>query len=187
MKPFTEIPLLRAFGAKVYVHWSAFLIMGIILAACFRHPIIGIVSIFSYFLLIYLHEIGHAYFAKRLGCRPLYINIFFLHGHCYYQQPEFRKHDCIIAWGGVVAQLVVAIPLIILAITTDLTDVPGMTPVVVILGYLSVFIAAINLTPKEPADGSKAWSLFPILLAERRKPKKSGKVTQGPWRPNKNG
>ena len=187
MKPFTEIPLLRAFGAKVYVHWSAFLIMGIISALCFRHPITGLISVVSYFLLIYLHEIGHAYFAKRLGCKPLYINIFFQHGHCYYVEPDFKKHDCIIAWGGVVAQLVVAIPLIILAITTDITDVPGMAPLVTILGYLSVFIAAINLIPKEPLDGAMAWSLFPILWSERRKPKKSSKVTQGPWRPNKNG
>ena len=98
-----------------------------------------------------------------------------------------KKHDCIIAWGGVVAQMVVAIPLIVLAIATDLTDVPGMAPVVTILGYLSVLIAVLNLMPKEPLDGAKAWSLFPILLAERRKPKKSSKVKQGPWRPNKNG
>ena len=72
------------------------------------------------------------------------------------------------AWGGVLAQLLVAVPVIILDAVFDIGQVDLLRPVVVIFGYVSVAIAALNLIPAHGLDGEKAWQLFPLLLEERR-------------------
>jgi Zn-dependent protease len=182
MKGCVELPFLGAFGAGVHVHWSALLVMGGMLATSVRSPVLALVVICSYFGIIYLHEAGHAYFAKRLGYRPLNIYLGFVHGLCYYEAPHSEKHECIIAWGGAVAQLLVAIPLIIAAQMLPVARIPGLGAVVSLLGYMSAMIAAVNLAPAKGLDGEKAWRLVAILKAERKRPKTSGNVTRGPWK-----
>jgi Zn-dependent protease len=182
MKGYTRIAFLNAFGSRVHIHWSALLVMGGMLAASIRSPLLAIIVICSYFGIIYLHEAGHAYFAKRLGYRTYDIYLGFVHGLCSHEAPLNEKHECIIAWGGVAAQLAVAIPLILVAHMTSIARVPGLGPVISLLGYTSAMVAAINLAPIRGLDGEKAWRLIPVLLAERRKPRRSGNVTRGPWK-----
>jgi Zn-dependent protease len=182
MTGYTRITFLSAFGARAHIHWSALLVMGGMLVASIRSPILALIVIYSFFGIIFLHEAGHAYFAKRLGYRAYDIYLGFVHGQCVYEAPHSEKHECIIAWGGVVAQLVVALPLIVLATLTPIAKIPGVGPVVALLGYVSAMIALINLAPSRGLDGHKAWRLIPILLAERRKPKSNGHVTRGPWK-----
>jgi len=132
--------------------------------------------VFSYLGAILLHEVGHAYCARRLGYPLMEIRIGSVHGVCAYDAPENQRDESIIAWGGVLAQLVVAIPLIVLAQTTPITQIPGFGPIVVFLGYLSVGIALINLIPTPGLDGYEAWKLFPILWSQWRwKGKRRGK------------
>ncbi|MEO8670319.1 MAG: hypothetical protein ABI411_03325 [Tahibacter sp.] len=169
MLRYVQVRFPRPFGARVYVHWSALLVMSVMFVVSLRNPFLAAITICSYFSIIYLHEAGHAYFAKRLGYRPLAIYIGFLHGRCDYDAPGNPKHAAIVAWGGVVAQLVVAIPLIVLGQNTSLSEVPGLGPVVVFLGYFSAAIAIVNLAPSSALDGGKAWRLVPILWAECRK------------------
>ncbi|KFN44752.1 hypothetical protein [Arenimonas oryziterrae] len=185
MTGYKRITFLKIFGARVHVHWSVFIVMGGILMMSYRHPVLAPITICSYLGILLLHESGHAFVAGRLGYRSLDIYLGFLHGLCCFQAPETRKDEAIIAWGGVLAQFAVAIPLIVLAQTISLGDVPGMGPVVAFLGYLSALTAFVNLAPSRALDGGKAWALFPILWAERRKPKKRGSVTKGPWSPRK--
>jgi Zn-dependent protease len=182
MKGYTRIAFLNAFGARVHIHWSALLVMGGMLAVSIRSPLLAMSVICSYFGVIYLHEAGHAYFAKRLGYRAYDIYLGFVHGLCSHEAPRSEKDECIIAWGGVAAQLAVAIPLIIIAHAASITRVPGLGPVISLLGYMNAMVAAINLAPGPGLDGKKAWRLIPILLAERRKPKRSGNVMRGPWK-----
>jgi len=199
MKGCMEIVTLRVFGAHVYIHWSAMVVMGALLASAIRTPLLAVITLGSYFGILFVHEAGHALFARRLGYQPFGIYLAFLHGRCLIEAPHNRKHESIIAWGGVVAQLVIAIPLIVLAQTTSISSMPGLGPVIAFLGYLSALVAVVNLAPSAALDGGKAWALVPILLAERRKPAKpslpaeprryrreagtKGTVTKGPWRP----
>ncbi|HTE16436.1 MAG TPA: hypothetical protein VK642_15290, partial [Burkholderiales bacterium] len=164
MKGYTKIVFLSAFGARVYIHWSALVVMGGMLAVSIRSPFLALTVICSYFGIIYFHEVGHAYFAKRLGYRVYEIYLGFVHGLCLYEAPHNEKHECIIAWGGVAAQLAIAIPLIVASHVIPLASIPGLGPVVSLLGYMSAMVAAINLAPSRGLDGEKAWRLIPILV-----------------------
>jgi Zn-dependent protease len=184
MKGYTRITFLSAFGARVHIHWSALLVMGGILAVSIRNPVMAAITICSYFGIIFLHEAGHAYFATRLGYRAFDIYLGFFHGLCVYEDPRNSKHEAIIAWGGVFAQLLFAIPIILVSQAEAAEHVPGFGPVVAFLGYVSAMVAFVNLAPGRGLDGYKAWGLIPIVWAERhKKPDKRGTVTKGPWGP----
>ena len=129
-------------------------------------------GVLCYFTLILLHEAGHAYFARRAGARPIAIRMFLLHGECRYEEPYYAKDDYIIAWGGVLAQLAVAIPLVVLDATMDVTEVYGLPVVVRYLGGMSLLIVAINLLPFPGLDGEKAWRLPKLMYREWRELRK---------------
>lgn len=116
-------------------------------------------------------SIGHAIVAKRLGYEPAAIVLRDIHGYCfieYIKNDSFERDEAIIAWGGVIAQLVVALPLILIASTTNILNDRLMAPVVGVLGYYNILLVVINLLPLKTLDGSKAWRLFSILYFERR-------------------
>jgi Zn-dependent protease len=168
MKGYTKLNFLRIFGAPVHLHWSALVVIGGLLAVSFKEPLSAVITICSYFGIILLHEAGHAFFAYRLGCRPLNIYLSFIHGQCVYEAPHCSRNEFVIAWGGVLAQFAVAIPLIALAqFTTIASSQSLMGPVVGFLGYFSIMVAILNLVPARGLDGAIAWRLIPVLLKER--------------------
>jgi len=172
MNGYTRIRRVKVFGARVYIHWSTLLVAGALLALSIRTPLLALITIGCYLGILFVHEAGHAFFAQRLGYRPFAIYLGFVHGRCDYEEPYSRKHEAIVAWGGVAAQLALAIPLIVLAQTTSVAGVPGLGPVFGFLGYINLVVALFNLTPVPPLDGARAWALVPILWSERtRKPK----------------
>lgn len=97
----------------MYLHWSALLVMGGLLGISFNSPILALISICSYFGIILLHETGHAFVANKLGYDVRGVYLGFMHGKCECAHPYNQKHISLIAWGGVAAQFVVALPLII--------------------------------------------------------------------------
>jgi membrane-associated protease RseP (regulator of RpoE activity) len=158
----------RILGARLHIHWSAFVAAGILFGALIRQPIHAFVAVLSYFAVILLHEVGHALFAKQLGYSPVSIYLTFIHGLCEFEHPDTLKEHATIAWGGVFAQLAVAIPLIVLSQTTPLGSISLFAIVIAVLGYLSMFVAFINLAPAKGLDGTLAWRLFPIIFREVR-------------------
>lgn len=168
MKPYTRIPRVRILGAPLSVHWSVFVVAGILLLKSLHEPLLAILTIASYLGVILLHEAGHAYMAKRLRLRRYAICISAVHGICEFEEPESAKQDYLVAWGGVLAQLAVAAPLIAFDLMFGIGQIDILRPVVAILGYVSVMIAAFNLIPAMGLDGAKAWRLIPLLLEERR-------------------
>ncbi|KAF1071811.1 hypothetical protein [Variovorax sp.] len=168
MNGYARIRKPRVFGARVYIHWSALLVGAGLFLLCIRTPLLAVITIVSYFGIIFLHEAGHAGFARRMGYRPFAIYLGVIHGVCDYEEPYSHKDEAIVAWGGVAAQMMVALPLIALAATTPLASVRGLGPVVAFLGYFNLVFALLNLVPVAPLDGAKAWALIPIALAERR-------------------
>jgi Zn-dependent protease len=178
MKGYTQVKFLKIFGAPVQVHWSALVVMAALFVFSVKTPLLAIVTICSYFGFILLHEAGHAYFARRMGCRPLDIHLGLIHGRCTYEAPYNLRDDCIIAWGGVAAQIVVAIPLIVLHQTTPLDQMPLTGPVVTFLGYISVIMALFNLMPVMNLDGVKALQLIHIEIKHRRNKAVAKKITQ---------
>ncbi len=155
------ITLARYRGAPIRVHWSVPVVA--LFAGGLRFAPgawLGLV------LVVLLHEIGHAFWARRFQMDVTEIVIHGMGGHCAYLGTPSPKQRSIVAWGGVMAQglvLCIALPVArFLPATSELQrDLYDM------LIATNVFIALFNLIPIRPFDGADAWRLFPILLAER--------------------
>jgi Zn-dependent protease len=157
---------LRLFGAPIYIHWSVFAVVLALVAISFESPIYALVTILSYLGIIVMHECGHAFVARTRGYDVHSMRIGFLHGRCEYEAPEYEWDEVAIAWGGVVAQLLVAVPVLVLAQMSG-RDLGYLGPAIVILGYLNLMIALLNLAPAAGLDGEIAWRVIPLLRAKR--------------------
>jgi Zn-dependent protease len=183
MKPFDTrgyalVQGVRIMGARLHLHWSALALAAALLALWIRQPAQALEAVGSYFGVLLLHEMGHAAMARRLGYRATDIRLAIMHRLCDYDAPDTERDDALIAWGGVLAQLALALPLIALAQVPAVAALPGAGILVGVFGYLSVLVALFNLTPAAPLDGAKAWRLVPILLGARRRRAIARKATQ---------
>jgi Zn-dependent protease len=188
-----RIPGIRPFGAEIRLHWSALLLVAIIVLLSIRSPLIAIISTLAYLSMILLHECGHAFLAARRGYRVYRIELGAFHGICCYESHGRERDEALIAWGGAAAQIAVAIPIIVLYEMTSIGDIALMKPFVVFLGYISLLVAIVNLAPSWMVDGGKAWKIIPILWRERKRrgeprydPKanhaSNDNVVRGPWK-----
>jgi membrane-associated protease RseP (regulator of RpoE activity) len=123
----------------------------------------------AYFAVILIHECGHMVFAQRKGYQVLAIELYPILGFCRYQEPWSRYDSALIAWGGVAAQAVVAVPIVAWVTVFGFTRFDALNVAMGILGYYSLVIAMLNLIPVPPLDGAKAWFLIPELVKRFRK------------------
>ena len=157
----------RILGARVYVHWSVLVVVALLALVSIRSPIYAAVAIASYLGIIVIHEAGHAWVARRLGYGVDAIHVSFLHGYCTHDMPYNETDHVLIAWGGVAAQLVVAIPVLTVATIFDRQDFGYAAPAIAFLGYVNVVIALANLAPAPGFDGRIAWRVVPLLWKRR--------------------
>lgn len=162
----TKIGKIR--GADLYVHWTVFLVAAIILAGVLRQPVFSLVGLAAYWGVLLLHETGHLIAAQRFGCPVFSIEIYPVFGITHFGTPWSRLDHCVIAWGGVAAQAVIAIPVILWIMLFGYSRFEVVNMLLVILGFFSVGVAVLNLFPIPPLDGATAWGVFPALLARRR-------------------
>jgi Zn-dependent protease len=153
----------RILGARVYVHWSVLVVIALIGLVSFNSPIHAAVAIASYLAVIVIHEAGHAWVAHRLGYEVDAIHVAFLHGYCTHDMPYNETDHVMIAWGGVAAQLAVAIPILTVATIFDRQDFGYAAPAIAFLGYVNILIALVNLAPAAGLDGQIAWRAVPLL------------------------
>src|SRR5215471_15117987 len=104
-------------GAPVRAHWTV-----PIGAFIFGH--LRFVPGFwvGFFLLIFIHELGHAIVVRRQRCQVISIDVHGLGGLCQWNGPATPIGRARIAWGGVLAQLVT------LALTSVALGVFGPPP-----------------------------------------------------------
>lgn len=163
-----QVRRVRILGARVYLHWSVVAVCAVLALLSFKSPIEAAVSITSYLSVILLHEAGHACVAHRLGYAVDAIRIAFCHGTCEFEAPHSERDEVLICWGGVIAQLVVALPILSVATAFEGQDFGHAAPVVVALGYWSVMVALLNLAPLPGLDGHRAWRVVPLLVQAYR-------------------
>ena len=179
IKKFTEIMEIN--GVPVYAHWSLLLIGAVILIAAIERPAETLAAWASFFGVILIHECGHMIVAQRKGYQVLSMELYPLLGFVCFQEPWSRYDSALIAWGGVAAQAVVAVPLVIFVTIFGFTRSDAVNVAMGILGYYSLLTAAFNLIPVRPLDGAKAWYLIPELVKRvRKKPSVPGRKVA--WR-----
>ena len=169
----------RIKGACVYVHWSVILIAAVILVNARQKPVLTLVGLFSYLGVLVVHECGHLVAAQRMGTRVYAIEIYPIFGITRFQIPWSRFDHFVIAWGGVLAQLVVATPLVAWVIVFGYTPFESVNALLAIMGFFSIGVAIFNLLPIAPLDGAIAWDLFPAVfqraMARRNKRLRAGR------------
>lgn len=153
----------RILGAPIYVHWSVFLVLALLAFMSFRSLPYAVVAIASYLSIIVIHESGHVWMARRLGCGVAAIRVAFLHGSCTCTDIHGERDHVLIAWAGILAQLAVALPVLVLGALLEDYELGYAAPAVVFLGYVNVAIALINLAPARGLDGQQAWRALPLL------------------------
>lgn len=169
---------IRVAGARVHVHWLALALGGVVLGVFIRQPLHAAEAVACYFGLILLHEVGHVLVARRLGYAAPDIYLGAIHGFCVHDHPDTFREDALIAWGGVLAQLAVAVPLLALDQIPGFSSLPFVGLVVVAFGYFSLPMVAFNLVPSHGLDGAKAWRLIPLLFSDLRAGAKAKKATR---------
>jgi Zn-dependent protease len=167
-------------GVNVYVHWTAILVGAAILLGAFRNPRLTFVVLISYMSVLLIHECGHLVAAQRRRYEVLSIELYPIFGVTRFETPQSRIDRCAIAWGGVIAQAMIGIPLVIWIAVVGYSRFEEINAVLAILGVYSLCIAAFNLLPIAPLDGAVAWGLIPALWRSSRT--RWNKNTRGPKR-----
>jgi Zn-dependent protease len=151
------------FGVRLRVHVLA--ILGALLFTGFRfEPGAWL----GFFLLILLHEAGHAFFVRRYGLGVTGIDLHVFGGVCRWYGTATAWQRAVISWGGVVAQAV------LLAAAVGVTALTGPVHSLFLADLVSVFTAtnllliAVNLLPFAPLDGKEAWSIVPAARDRAR-------------------
>src|SRR5580658_3509936 len=164
----TLVEVMEIRRVKVFVHWSVLVIGAVILAGTIEQPLLAFSMVASYYGVILIHECGHMFAAQRKGYAVWSIELYPIWGITRFSEPYADYDRCVIAWGGVLAQLVVAIPPLIWLEIFGYTRFQPLNMVMTIFGGFSVFVAVFNLLPIRPLDGSIAWTLLPSLWRGRR-------------------
>ena len=129
----TEI--MRIKGVPVYLHWSVLLIAILIL--------LNVSEFFvgtAYLGVLLIHESGHLIAAQPMRSEVVSIQLYPIFGITRFEIPWSKFDHCVIAWRGVIAQALVALP---------------------IVGWVALFgtRASSQLTPSWPFWDSSAWAL----------------------------
>ncbi len=124
-------------------------------------------------LVIFCHECGHAYLARLHGLRVFSIEMTGLGGVCRFEQPSSGRVEQIIAWGGVLAQLGLLIPALLLPAIGLWPSGPFFSDLGRALIFPNFLMIVLNLLPVPPLDGDLAWKLFrkPKWLERKSKPR----------------
>lgn len=152
-------------GAPVRVHWTlplgAYLLTG---AAWVPGAWLG------FALLILAHEIGHALIVRAYGLRVIGIDVHGIGGECQWTGAASEKQRATIAWGGVLAQVVVLLTTPIWGSRIPQPAPPFLAEMISTFTATNMILIVLNLLPVAPLDGAAAWRIFRIaeMLPSRK-------------------
>jgi Zn-dependent protease len=147
-------------GVPVFVHWTVLALLVAALPGLSFLPFFGAVGLIAYGALVVLHEGGHVVVAQAMGCRVHSMEIGAIHGVTIHDAPVLERQAVAIAWAGVVAQVIVGVP-----VWAWLHGFAGRAahlvgPALVVLGPVNAAVAIVNLLPIPGLDGAMAWRVF---------------------------
>lgn len=160
----------RLFGVEVTVGWGVFVPIPCLLGYLFLAQVPdayvkALLAYAAYLLLILIHELGHALVVRLVGGTVTRIDLRLAHGVCWHSASTSEKQTIAIAWGGVLAQAVLFVAVLIVTALWRLPEVFG--PALLVLIALNVVMFFHNLLPISPLDGSKAWRVLRLLDVPR--------------------
>lgn len=172
LKKYEYIKTISIKGIPIYFHWllTTLLVLISVTAIVNQSMPIGLMALL--FVLI-LHELGHAWFASRLGLNAYFIKIYPWGGLCSHESSSMEYNNNVVAWGGVAAQAIIFVPaLLIMYFFGDLMS-ENMNELLLYLGTYNAVLALINLIPIKPLDGASCWRTVPLFFKYGRIKKKT--------------
>jgi len=159
--------LFHVAGVPIRFHWSALLMFGsLLVAAGLLGAGLALVAC-GVFTVTLVHELGHAFVARRLGYEVLEIRLFPLLGQCRYRQPYSDYEDAVIAWGGIAAQLLLLLPATATLALMGNSRFGSINVLLIVFTYFNAVIVLLNLIPARGMDGAKAWRV-PLMIARAK-------------------
>jgi len=166
----------RVAGIGIYVHATFPLLLAWVGARQFlerhswRDAWSGVAFILVLFVIVVLHELGHALTARRYGIRTSDITLFPIGGVARLERmPEDPKQELVVALAGPAVNLVLA--LLIFGVLAGASLLTGLASAMILgsgfllnLLWVNIFLAAFNLLPAFPMDGGR---VLRALLALR--------------------
>jgi hypothetical protein len=153
----------RIRGAPVRVHWSAPL-GAIAFTGLSFNPWHWV----GFFLLVVLHELGHAAIVWRFGYEVVAVRVHAFGGDCQWAGDPTRAEDAAVAWGGVLVQGVLWVAATILLLVFGPPASPVLAALAVTFTSTNARVILFNLLPIPPLDGHRAWPLLPMLWEARQ-------------------
>lgn len=163
----------------MYVHWSVLLMAGLMIVAATRGLLLTIAGICGWLGIMLIHECGHAVAAQRYRSEVLSIELYPIFGCTRFEVPWSRFAECVIVWAGVIAQTMVAIPVVTFLAIHGYTTIEPLNAMLALLGPYSLAIVVLNLLPVARLDGATAWKLLPALFKAGRVGRSA--AVQGRW------
>lgn len=158
----------RVRRAPVRIHWSAPL--GALLMTGFAFvPGFWV----GFFVVIILHELGHALLVRKLRFQVASVDVHALGGVCRWYGQASEKEHAIIAWGGVLAQSALLVVAIAVRMFVPVTSA-FLAELLDACIRWNAIIAGLNLIPIPPFDGANAWKILRYLRRPRRGPPSGG-------------
>lgn len=170
------IRLGRLAGVDLLVHWSV-----PAAAALFGGLSVQPLVWLACAVVIVIHALGHVALVKLLGFPVLAIELTGLGGHCRFKGSGSPLERSWIAWGGILAQLVL-LALVLLGVL-----IAGAPRAGWVLSFgtafieINLWVIVLNLLPFAPLDGAHAWRLFNELKAARLTPAQALLRPLGHW------
>ncbi|OAL60559.1 hypothetical protein A6R74_17690 [Halomonas sp. ALS9] len=163
MTNFKYIKLFVICGVPVFMHWSLSMVL-LLLVLYSAADVSMLIAAISFFTIMFFHELGHMWFAAKLGLKSLKIKLYLFHGRFCFEESNNEYHTCLVAWGGVVVQAIIFIPcIVIFSLYSDVLPWFVNLPLV-ILGYINALIAVFNLIPAKGLDGRRCWKSISLYF-----------------------
>lgn len=164
----------RIMGVPVKLHWT--IPVGAFVFGHFRFvPGFWL----GFVLLVLIHELGHAFLVKRRGLHNQEVRVHGLGGVSLHERGSVYD-QAIIAWGGVLAQiLVLYVPTRLLVALVDLPAFDFLYHLLSAFLTTNLLLAAFNLIPIAPLDGARAWQLPRLLWVRWRRSRKGSGSGRG--------
>jgi len=165
-------------GVPVYIHWTLVLGCAVLVAPSLesmQHAAPAFAALAAYFAAMVLHEWGHVFLARRRGSLVYGIELYPFVGLTRLERPRTRVDQCVIAWGGVLFQGAVGIPVLVWILVVGYTPLDVANAFMGVFGYLTLLMLPVNLAPVPPLDGAVAWGIVPIVVGRLRERLRRGR------------
>lgn len=140
--------------APIRIHWTTPL-TAFVLGAGRWAPVFWL----AYALVVLTHEIGHALMVRRVGGTVTSIEVTGWGGQCQWSGDPTSFEDALVAGGGVLAQAVLFVVILLLFIVTGHPQSELILELVEAMVGVNLVLLLLNLIPIGPLDGARAWPL----------------------------